>query len=72
MKFIEEKCRIVEFVSIFKFWKHFLEFLAGINFRGFELGNIFAGANFRDFAEKPRKKRKLVPAKISSLKVGHT
>ena len=55
MKFIEEKYRIVEFVSIFSFWKHFLEF--------------FAGINFRDFAEKPRKKRKLVPAKISSFKV---
>ena len=29
----------------------------------------FAGSNYRDFAEKPRKKRKLIPAKISSLKV---
>ena len=47
----------------------FFNFFAGINFRGFELGNIFAGSNFRDFAEKPRKKRILVPAKISSFKV---
>ena len=69
MKFIEEKYRIVEFASIFSFWKHFLEFFAGINFRGFELANIFVGSNFRDFAEKPQKTRKLVPAKISSFKV---
>ena len=69
MKFIEEKYRLVEFVSIFSFLKHFLEFFAGINFRGFELANIFAGSNFRHFAEKPRKTQKLVPAKISSFKV---
>ena len=37
---------------------------AVINFRSFELGNVFAGSNFRDFAEKPRKKRKLVQAKV--------
>ena len=69
MKFIEEKWRIVEFVSNFEFWKHFLEFFTGINFRGFEIGNIFAGSKFRGFSKKPRIKRKLIPAKISSLKV---
>ena len=69
MKFIEEKYRIVEFVSIFSFWKHFLEFFAGINFRGFELANIFVGSNFREFAEKPRKTRKLVfPRKLVPLR----
>ena len=65
MKFIEEKYRIVEFVSIFSFWKHFLEFFPGINFRGFELANFFADSNFRDFAEKPQKPRKLVPLRYS-------
>ena len=59
MKFIEEKCRIVEFVSIFKFWKQFLESFPGINFRGFELGNIFVGSNFHDFAKKNAKKAKI-------------
>ena len=31
--------------------------------------SFFAGSNFRGFAQKPRKARKLVPAQISTLKV---
>ena len=42
---------------------------AGINFRGLDKSKHFAGTNFRDFVQKPRKARKLVPAKISTIKV---
>ena len=38
----------------------------GINFRGLDKSKHFAGTNFRDFVRKPRK---LVPAKISTIKV---
>ena len=44
-------------------------FIAGINFRGFNKIEYFAGTNFRDFGQKPRKARKLIPAKISTTKV---
>ena len=44
-------------------------FFAGINFRGFNKIEYFAGTNFRDFGRKPRKTRKLIPAKISTTKV---
>ena len=50
----------------------FMTFFAGINFRGFSNFGIFAGTNFRGSCQKPRIKRKLVPAKISSLKVRQT
>ena len=39
---------------------------AGINFRGLDKSKHFAGTNFRNFV---RKLRKLVPAKISTIKV---
>ena len=42
---------------------------AGINFRGLDKSKHFAGTNFRDFVQKPPKPRKLVPAKISTIKV---
>ena len=54
------------------FSKHFFKIFAEINFRGFELVKVFAGSNFRGFGKKPRKTRKLIPAKISSLKVGQS
>ena len=44
-------------------------FFAGINFRGLNKIEYFAGTNFRDFGQKPRKARKLIPAKISTTKV---
>ena len=36
-------------------------FFADINFRGFNKIEYFAGTNFRDFGQKARKARKLVP-----------
>ena len=50
-------------------WGFFSIFFAGINFRGFNKIEYFAGTNFRDFGQKPRKVRKLIPAKISTTKV---
>ena len=38
----------------------------GINFCGLDKSKHFAGTNFRDFVRKPQK---LVPAKISTIKV---
>ena len=44
-------------------------FFAGINFRGFNKIEYFAGTKFRDFGQKPRKAWKLIPPKISTTKV---
>ena len=44
-------------------------FFAGINFCGFNKIEYFSGANFRDFAQKPRKAQKLITVKISTTKV---
>ena len=49
----------------FRGLKFFTNF-AGTNFRGLEQNKFFAGINFRGFGKKPRK---LIPAKINSLKV---
>ena len=49
---------------------HFLKKnFAGINFRSSDKCKHLTGKNFRDFVRKPRKPRKLVPAKISTIKV---
>ena len=47
----------------------FSSFFAGINFRGFNKIEYFAGTNFRDFRQKPQKAPKLIPTKISTIKV---
>ena len=44
-------------------------FFVGINFRGFNKIEYFAGTNFCDIRQKPREARKLIPAKISTTKV---
>ena len=44
-------------------------FFTGINFRGFNKIEYFAGTNFRNFRQKPQKAQKLIPAKISTIKV---
>ena len=41
-------------------------FFGGVNSRGFNKIEYFAGTNFRDFGQKPRK---LIHAKISTTKV---
>ena len=41
-------------------------FFASINFRGFNKIEYFAGTNFCDFGQKPRKAQKLIPVKIST------
>ena len=45
-----ERSKSFQFLN---FESNFFNLSRGINIRGFELGNIFAGSNFRDFAEKP-------------------
>ena len=62
--------------SICDKFKKFLEirgffsiFFAGINFCDFNKIEYFVDTNFRDFGQKPRKARKLIPAKISTTKV---
>ena len=52
-----------------KFGGFFSIFSAGINFRGFNKIEYFVGTNFRDFRQKPQKARKLISAKISTIKV---
>ena len=47
----------------------FSVFFAGINFRGFNKVEYFAGTNFSDFGQKPRKVRKMIRAKTSTTKV---
>ena len=46
-------------------------FFAGINFSGFNKTEYFTGTNFRDFEQKPRKARKVIPAKIRNTKVNN-
>ena len=50
-------------------WEFFLIFFAGIDFRGYNKIEYFAGTNFRNFGQKPQKARKLIPAKISATKL---
>ena len=50
----------------------FFNFFDGINFGGFNKIEYFVGTNFRDFGQKPRKARKLIPVKISTTKVSQS
>ena len=47
----------------------FSGFFGGYEFSRFQENWIFCGYNFRDFGQKPRKARKLIPPKISTTKV---
>ena len=64
--FLEKNC--ISRVFIFAVCP-FKDFFAGINFRGLDKSKHFAATNFRDLVRNPRQSQKLVPAKISTIKV---
>ena len=67
IKYIKFVSIIVRNFTVCWFKSNFLKKnFAGINFRSLDKSKHLVGTNFRDFVRKPRK---LVPTKISTIKV---
>ena len=67
IKYIKFVSIIIRNFTVCWFKSNFLKKnFAGINFRSLDKSKHLVGTNFRDFVRKPRK---LVPTKISTIKV---